>query len=123
MKQNQVNIKILVAAVLMVSASFLVSLAHVNVPVISIYAFIFTAVNFAGYTFVYNRTRRPDKTVPVGVTSAIAVMLSAGFTAATAISFTTKLPPLQLQNAVAYLAMFVVLTAVLLPDQAIDMIE
>jgi len=120
MNQRQVNIKILIAAVLTVAASFLVSLAHVNVPSYVIYAFLFTLANFAGYTFIYNRTRRPDKTLPVAVTSIIAAMLSAGFTASTAISFTTKLPPLQPQNLVVYAVVFILVTLVLLPEEAID---
>ncbi|MFB6241817.1 MAG: hypothetical protein ABEJ36_03380 [Candidatus Nanosalina sp.] len=121
--QRQVNTKIFIAAALTASASFLVSLAHMAVPNLTIYSYLFMLVNLGGYVFIYNRTRVEGKTVPVGVLSAIAAMMSAGFTVATALAYSTKVAPLNPRNAIAYVVVFLLISLALMPEEMIDRIE
>jgi hypothetical protein len=123
MTESQINTKILIASVLTFSASFLVALAHVDAPKFMLYAYLFTLVNFAGYTFILNRTRVSDKTLPVSVVSAISAMLAGGFTASTALVFGSRLAVTNPRNVVAYVVLFVLVTLALLPEEAVDRIE
>lgn len=123
MNQSQINTKILTAALLTFSSSFLVALAHMEAPSIMLYAYLFTLVNFAGYVFIYNRTRTGGSVLPVKVVSAISAMLAGGFTVSTAMALGSRLSITNPRNIIAYVVLMILLTLVLLPEQAIDRIE
>ena len=112
----------LIAATLTLSTVLMVSLkASSSKP--AIYAMLFTATNFAGFIFVFNRTSKLGERFPVKAVTAQAVMISAGFTYVVASTFSKTLPPMQPQNIAIYTAVFLLITLVLLPDKLIDRID
>ncbi|MFB6116227.1 MAG: hypothetical protein ABEK10_01830 [Candidatus Nanosalina sp.] len=122
MRRNQIKVKMLIAATLTLSTVLMVSLkASSSKP--AIYAMFFTAANFAGFVFVYNRTSKLGETFPLKTISAQAAMISAGFTYVIASTFSTTLPPMKPQNLAIYTAVFIIVTLVLLPDKLIDRID
>lgn len=86
----------------------------------SVYSFLFVLVNFAGYTFIYNRTRTKNQKIPAKVVSAIAVMLSAGFTALVSLTFSDYLKPDTPRTLIAYTVLFLLTALMLQPEKIVD---
>lgn len=122
MRRNQIKVKMLIAATLTLSTVLMVSLnASLSRP--SIYAMLFTAANFTGFVFVYNRTSKLGENLPIKTISAQGAMISAGFTYVIASTFSHTLEPLKPQNIAIYTAVFLLVSLALLPDKLIDRID
>lgn len=121
MRRNQIKVKMLIAATLTLSAVLMVTMQSSSKT--AIYSMIFTAANFAGFVFIFNRTSKLGETMPLKVISAQAVMISGGFTYVVAETFSKTLPLVQPQNIAIYTAMFLLISLVLLPDKLIDRID
>jgi len=110
----------LLATALFISSTVLAVMAPSGITTNSVYAFLFVLVNFAGYTFIYNRTRRKNRKIPAKVVSAITVMLSAGFTALTALTFSDYLPLDRSRALIAYAVIFLLTALMLQPEEIVD---